>query len=357
MMVEWPSEDARVDAPSPSDLRHSLCLGLLGWGRRPDWQIFPLNYGALPPSWRSRHHGVVDHPQPAHGAAGRVVGRTSHQLGLRVDVASDNRDCRSRRMILPMQVEQITSSISNTARARSVGPQHELRWTYGAVSVRADGSHQRCRLERDRLPAARPRVGPSRQGARHGLCDSDDLGDPRSITGDFVPTGLRFNEGCCDPDGRFYCGTMAYDRTPAAASLYNQSADAAPVVAFRRQHQQRSDFSGRVAGLQRHRHHANRRVRLLPQGAHESSARFATRQTRTLTGCAWMARRSLGLHAQGVHGAPLRAQWSAECADPVSGDQDHLLRLWRYRPGHPVRHDLARQPARGEQPTQVPCSP
>ena len=28
------------------------------------------------------------------------------------------------------------------------------------------------------------------------------------------------NEGACDPDGRFYCGSMAYDRRPGAGTLY-----------------------------------------------------------------------------------------------------------------------------------------
>lgn len=31
---------------------------------------------------------------------------------------------------------------------------------------------------------------------------------------------IRMNDGGCDPDGRFYCGTMAYAETPGAGSLY-----------------------------------------------------------------------------------------------------------------------------------------
>ncbi len=37
--------------------------------------------------------------------------------------------------------------------------------------------------------------------------------------------GLRLNEGGCDPDGRFYCGSMAYNTEPAAASLYRLDPD------------------------------------------------------------------------------------------------------------------------------------
>jgi sugar lactone lactonase YvrE len=33
------------------------------------------------------------------------------------------------------------------------------------------------------------------------------------------------NEGGCDPDGRFYCGSMEYDQKPGAASVYRLDPD------------------------------------------------------------------------------------------------------------------------------------
>ena len=36
---------------------------------------------------------------------------------------------------------------------------------------------------------------------------------------------VRMNEGGCDPDGRFYCGSMAYDQRPGAARLYRLDPD------------------------------------------------------------------------------------------------------------------------------------
>ena len=36
---------------------------------------------------------------------------------------------------------------------------------------------------------------------------------------------VRMNEGGCDPDGRFYCGSMAYDQTPDAGRLYRLNPD------------------------------------------------------------------------------------------------------------------------------------
>jgi sugar lactone lactonase YvrE len=36
---------------------------------------------------------------------------------------------------------------------------------------------------------------------------------------------IRMNEGACDPDGRFYCGSMAYDKRPGAAALHRLNTD------------------------------------------------------------------------------------------------------------------------------------
>ncbi len=71
-------------------------------------------------------------------------------------------------------------------------------------------------------------------GVEHGIARFDaDLrpaGDPVLA---FDTDGLRMNDGGCDPQGRFYVGSMAYDEREGAGTLYRFDPDgsATPVLA------------------------------------------------------------------------------------------------------------------------------
>jgi len=52
-----------------------------------------------------------------------------------------------------------------------------------------------------------------------------DLTEERALATVLDDPGIRLNEGGCDPQGRFYIGSMAYDQTPGAASLYRVDPD------------------------------------------------------------------------------------------------------------------------------------
>lgn len=56
------------------------------------------------------------------------------------------------------------------------------------------------------------------------LAEKDDLSDLRVLPDVWDDPGIRFNDGACDPDGRFWCGTMAYDETPGAGTMYRLEA-------------------------------------------------------------------------------------------------------------------------------------
>lgn len=62
------------------------------------------------------------------------------------------------------------------------------------------------------------------------LAALDDLSDLRPAVEVFSDPGIRFNEGGCGPSGRFYCGTMAYEKTPGAGTLYRYDGSDSPVV-------------------------------------------------------------------------------------------------------------------------------
>ncbi len=56
------------------------------------------------------------------------------------------------------------------------------------------------------------------------LAERDDLADAAPLPEVWSDTSIRFNDGGCDPQGRFYCGTMAYDERPGAGTMYRLTA-------------------------------------------------------------------------------------------------------------------------------------
>jgi sugar lactone lactonase YvrE len=53
-----------------------------------------------------------------------------------------------------------------------------------------------------------------------GFALLDASGRVETLPEIWADPGVRMNDGGTDPDGRFYCGSMAYDLTPGAGALY-----------------------------------------------------------------------------------------------------------------------------------------
>lgn len=52
----------------------------------------------------------------------------------------------------------------------------------------------------------------------------------RTVLAELEPPGNRMNDGACDPQGRFWAGSMAFDETPGAGSLYRLARGEVTVV-------------------------------------------------------------------------------------------------------------------------------
>jgi sugar lactone lactonase YvrE len=93
------------------------------------------------------------------------------------------------------------------------------------VSLLPDGTVSRSRLG-DVAACVRPRSGGGFVAAvERGFLLEDPDGTRHALPELWTGSDVRMNEGGCDPDGRFYCGSMAYDATPGAGTVYRLAPD------------------------------------------------------------------------------------------------------------------------------------
>lgn len=125
-----------------------------------------------------------------------------------------------------MKAERLTDSISYHGEGPVWWPSGRLRFVdmlHGAI-ITLDGDRPtRTPVGSPVASVIRPRVGGGAIVATESgiaLACEADLSDLSEAVRLFDDPRLRTNEGNCDPQGRFYVGTMAYDRTPGAASVY-----------------------------------------------------------------------------------------------------------------------------------------
>jgi len=100
------------------------------------------------------------------------------------------------------------------------------------LSLGADGAVTRRHVG-SIAAAVRPRRGGGAVVAvERGFVLEDPDGTLRRLPEVWSDPTLRMNEGGCDPQGRFYCGSIAYDQAPGRASLFRLDADGSVSVAF-----------------------------------------------------------------------------------------------------------------------------
>jgi sugar lactone lactonase YvrE len=129
-----------------------------------------------------------------------------------------------------MRAEQVTDPVAYHGE----GPVWSARWgglrwvdmlAGDVLSLGADG-----RVIRRHVAAVAAAVRPRRAGGavigiERGFALEDAEGVVTALDPVWADPSVRMNEGACDPEGRFYCGSMAYDQRPGAAMLYRMDPD------------------------------------------------------------------------------------------------------------------------------------
>ena len=129
-----------------------------------------------------------------------------------------------------MRAEQVTGPVTYHGEG-PVWSEHwgGLRWVDmlagDVLSLAADGT-----IDRRHVGNVAAALRPRRQGGaviavERGFALEDADGAIRYLGELWTGTHVRMNEGGCDPDGRFYCGSMAYDQRPSAGALYRLDPD------------------------------------------------------------------------------------------------------------------------------------
>jgi sugar lactone lactonase YvrE len=129
-----------------------------------------------------------------------------------------------------VRAEQLTGSVAYHGE----GPVWSERWdglrwvdmlAGDVLSLAADGTINRRHVG-SVAAVLRPRQqGGAVIGVERGFALEDADGTLTHLDELWSDTNVRMNEGGCDPDGRFYCGSMAYDQQPGAGELYRLDPD------------------------------------------------------------------------------------------------------------------------------------
>lgn len=129
-----------------------------------------------------------------------------------------------------MRAEQLTDAVAFHGEGPVWWPDGTgLRWVDmlagDVLTLAGDGSVHRSHVG-DVAAVVRPRQGGGAVFAvERGFVLEDPDGTRTVLDPVWSDDGIRMNEGGCDPDGRFWCGSMAYDQADGAASLYRLDPD------------------------------------------------------------------------------------------------------------------------------------
>src|SRR3712207_4647703 len=137
-----------------------------------------------------------------------------------------------------MRAEQVTGPVAYHAEGPVWSPRWGgLRWVDmlagDVLSLDPDGTVRR-RSVGSVAAALRPRRGGGAVVAfERGFALEEPDGTLTPLDPLWSAEDVRMNEGGCDPDGRFWCGSMAYDQRPGGGALYRLDPDGSVRVVLR----------------------------------------------------------------------------------------------------------------------------
>jgi sugar lactone lactonase YvrE len=129
-----------------------------------------------------------------------------------------------------VKAEQVTPALAYHAE----GPVWSERWgglrwvdmfAGDVLTLARDGGVSRRHVGRVAAALRPRRQGGAVIGVERGFALEDADGTLTQLDELWVDETVRMNEGACDPDGRFYCGSMAYDKRAGAAALHRLNTD------------------------------------------------------------------------------------------------------------------------------------
>ena len=129
-----------------------------------------------------------------------------------------------------MRAEQVTDPVA----FHGEGPVWSERWgglrwvdmfAGDVLSLADDGEIDRRHVGNVAAVLRPRRQGGAVIGVERGFALEDADGTLTHLGELWSDDSVRMNEGGCDPDGRFYCGSMAYDQRTGAGALYRLDAD------------------------------------------------------------------------------------------------------------------------------------
>ena len=136
-----------------------------------------------------------------------------------------------------MRAEQLTGAVAHHGEGPVWWPDGSgLRWVDmvagDVLTLGSDGA-----IARDHVGDVAAVVRPRRAGGaviavERGFVLEDADGTRTVLDPVWSDPGIRMNEGGCDPDGRLWCGSMAYDQAPGAASMYRLDPDGSVQAVF-----------------------------------------------------------------------------------------------------------------------------